>query len=208
MPKRADLFAPVADERTGRGVWTVLLVAALAALLAAFMLSIDKVRKLENPDAALSCSINLILDCGGVINTWQASLFGFANSFIGIAAFAVIVTVAMGGLLGVRYSRIYLIAAQAALGIGALFAYWLFFQSVYVIEVLCPWCLVVTATTTIMFETLLYYNLRNNIFDVKKATNTKIQHFLDKQFDRLIVASWFVLLVSLVVVKFGESLWG
>jgi uncharacterized membrane protein len=183
-----------------------MLVAGIFAFLAAFVLSIEKVHMLQNPDAVLSCTVNLVLNCASVMKTPQASLFGFPNSFIGVAGFAIVIAVAMGGLLKVKYSRAYLVTAQVFYGLGLLFSYWLFFQSVYVIQVLCPWCLVVTFMTTILFETLLRINLRRNNFSLSKMTNTKVQKFLDKDFDKLIVAAWIVLLVALVLGKFGDAL--
>lgn len=194
-------------KQEGKGVWWIMLTAALAAFAAALTLSIEKIHLLQNPDAVLSCSVNLVLNCASVMQTWQASVFGFPNSYIGVAGFAIVIAVAMGGLLGVKYSRSYLVTAQVFYGLGLLFAYWLFFQSVYVIQVLCPWCLVVTFTTTLIFESLLHYNLRQNNFRLSKVNNKKVQKFLDKQFDRVIVAAWIVLMVMLVVLKFGEGLW-
>lgn len=188
-------------------VWWLMLGAAIPAFLAAMTLSIEKLEVIKNSDAILSCSINLVLNCASVMQTWQASLFGFPNSFIGVFGFAIVIAVAIGGLLGVRYSRAYLATAQVFFGLGLLFAYWLFFQSVYVIQVLCPWCLVVTFTTTLIFESLLHYNLRQNVFGLEKKANKRVQSFLDKQYDRLIVATWLVVMVLLVFIKFGDALW-
>jgi uncharacterized membrane protein len=186
--------------------YAIMLTAGILAFLSAIILSIEKVHLLQDPDAILSCSVNFVLNCASVMQTWQASVFGFPNSFIGVAGFAIVISVAMGGLLGVRYSRLYLITAQVFYGIGLLFAYWLFFQSVYAIQVLCPWCLVVTAMTTFIFECILYINLRENNFNLEKNFNRKVQRWLDKAWDKLIVASWFVLLIALVLGKFGDAL--
>jgi uncharacterized membrane protein len=194
------------NSTSEKGVYITMLVAGIFAFLAAFVLSIEKVHMLQNPDAVLSCTVNLVLNCASVMKTPQASVFGFPNSFIGVAGFAIVIAVAMGGLLKVKYSRAYLVTAQVFYGLGLLFSYWLFFQSVYVIQVLCPWCLVVTFMTTILFETLLRINLRRNNFSLSKTTNAKVQKFLDKDFDKLIVAAWIVLLVALVLGKFGDAL--
>jgi uncharacterized membrane protein len=189
-----------------KGLYVTMLGAGIFAFVAAFVLSVEKVHLLQNPDAVLSCTVNLVLNCASVMKTPQASVFGFPNSFIGVAGFAIVIAVAMGGLLKVKYSRTYLVTAQVFYGLGLLFSYWLFFQSVYVIQVLCPWCLVVTFMTTILFETLLRINLRRNNFSLSKTTNAKVQKFLDKDFDKLIVAAWIVLLVALVLGKFGDAL--
>lgn len=183
-----------------------MLVAAVLAFLAAFTLSVEKLELLKNPDAVLSCSVNLVLNCASVMKTPQATVFGFPNSYIGIAGFAIVIAVAMGGLMGVKYTRSYLVTAQVFYGLGLLFAYWLFFQSVYVIQVLCPWCLVVTVATTLIFETLLRINLRQNNFGLSRKHNKLVQAWLDKDYDKLIVAGWLVLMIALVVAKFGNGL--
>jgi len=199
-----NIFKP--QNNSEKGLYITMLVAGIFAFLAAFVLSVEKVHLLQNPDAVLSCTVNLVLNCASVMKTPQASLFGFPNSFIGVAGFAIVIAVAMGGLLKVKYSRDYLVTAQFFYGLGLLFSYWLFFQSVYVIQVLCPWCLVVTFMTTIIFEALLRMNLRRNNFSLSKTANAKVQKFLDKDFDRLIVAAWIVLLIALVLGKFGDAL--
>jgi len=186
--------------------YIVMLVAAVAAFLAAFVLSVEKLELLKNPDAQLTCSFNLVLNCASVMKTPQASVFGFPNSYIGIAGFAIVIAVAMGGILKVAFSRAYLVTAQAFFGLGLLFAYWLFFQSVYVIQILCPWCLIVTVATTLIFESLLRINLRANNFGLSKRANERVQKWLDKDYDKLVVAAWLVLLAALVVLKFGDSL--
>jgi uncharacterized membrane protein len=193
-------------DKNYRSLWLTMLICGILAFLAAFTLSVEKLEIIKNPDATLSCSVNLVLNCASVMKTPQASVLGFPNSYLGIMGFAIVVAVAVGGLLGVRYTRSYLLTAQFFYGLGLIFAYWLFFQSVYVIQVLCPWCLVVTATTTIIFEALLRYNLRENNFNLHRDRNKHVQAWLDKDYDKLIVAGWLVLLAVLVIVKFGDGL--
>jgi len=194
------------ETHSNRWLFGTMLGFAVVAFIAAFVLSVEKLEIIKNPDAALSCSVNLVLNCASVMKTSQAEIFGFPNSYIGIAGFAIVIAVAIGGLIGVKYSRAYLVTAQVFYGLGLVFAYWLFFNSVYAIQVLCPWCLVVTVATTIIFEALLRYNLRQNNFGLAKPTNKRVQNWLDKDYDKLIVAGWLVLMIALVFLKFGNGL--
>ena len=185
----------------------LMLLFGIIGLVVSFILSIEKIHLLENPDATLTCSINLVLNCSTVMQTWQSSVFGFPNMYIGLMAFPVVITVATMMLAGAPVlPRWFWRTAHVSYGLGLAFAYWLFFNSVYDIEVLCPWCLVITLTTTILFELMTRYVLRKNSWDFKPALNDRIQVFLDKDFDKVIVASWIVLLIALVFLKFGESL--
>lgn len=202
-----NLFARTAKQAVPyRSIFMTMLVFGVIGLITSFVLAVEEFHLLQNPDAILSCSFNLVLNCSEVMKTWQATVFGFPNMFIGLMAYPVVIAVAVMGLVGAKLPRWFWMTAMIGFGLGLLFAYWLFFNSVYAIQVLCPWCLVITASTTILFETILRRNLRENIFNLKKKTNASVQKFLDKDFDKLLVASWMVFLTVLVVLKFGTDL--
>jgi uncharacterized membrane protein len=186
--------------------WT-LLIAATAALAAAFVLTMEKLHLLQNPDAILSCSFNIILNCSTVMQSAQSHVFfDIPNMYFGMIAFPVIVTVAVAGLWGTRFAKSFLVATNIGVLIGTIFSYWLFFSSLYVIQVLCPWCLVVTTACTFMLATITHINLKENSFSLKETTNAKVQAFLKGGYHQLIVASWLVLMIALVFIKFGTAL--
>lgn len=195
-----------ANAKSDAWLFGTMLVFAIAAFVAAFVLSVEKLSVIKDPDAVLSCSFNLVLNCASVMKTPQASVFGFPNSYLGIMGFAIVIAVAMGGLLGVKYTRAYMLTAQVFYSLGLIFAYWLFFQSLYVIQILCPWCLVVTVSTTVIFGTLLRYNLRQNHLGFDKKLNKHVQVWLDKDYDKLIIGFWLLLMTALVLLKFGDAL--
>lgn len=194
------------EKQTDRLVYLLMLGAGIIALIASFTLTVEKFHLYENPDAVLSCSINSVLNCSTVMQTWQSSVFGFPNMIIGLMAYAVVITVAVVGLSRVKLPRWFLIAAQVCYGLGLVFSYWLFFQSLYAIQVLCPWCLIVTAMTTVIFSTLTHYNLRHNVFGFKKSSNERVQRFLENGYHQMIVLAWIALMVMLVFLQFGEAL--
>lgn len=191
-----------AVRRSDRFIFGTMLVCGALGLIAAFLLSIERVQQLINPEAALFCDVNLIFNCSTVMQTWQAKVFGFPNSFIGLMAYPVVITVAVVGLAGNKLPRWFLLTAQLFYGLGLLFAYWLFFQSMYSIQVLCPLCLVVTVVTTILFDCLLRYNLRENTFHFSAAVHKKILGWLKKDYDKLLVGAWLALMLALVLLQF------
>ena len=194
------------QQKSDKILFAIMLAAGVLALFAAFTLTVNKFAVLENPDTVLACSINLVLDCSTVMNPWQSRTFGFPNMVIGLMAFAVVVTVALAGLSGVKFPRWWLIAANVGFLLGTIFSYWLFFQSVYVIAVLCPWCLLVTLSTTLIFATMTHYNLKHNTFGFKKKINDRIQKFLAAGYHQMIVLGWLALMAALVILQFGEGL--
>jgi uncharacterized membrane protein len=193
-------------ERPYKWIFGTMLGFGSIGLIVSFVLAVEEFHLLKNPDAVLSCSINLVLNCSMVMKTWQASVFGFPNMFIGLMGYSVVVTVAVVALLGARLSRLFWIAANVCYGLGLLFAYWLFFSSVYDIQVLCPWCLIVTFVTTIVFATMTHFNLRENTFGFSQKMNEKIQLSLDKDVGKMLTVGWVVLVIALVCIQFGNAL--
>jgi uncharacterized membrane protein len=200
------MFKKSALSKSHIWLFGTMLAFGIIGLVVSFILSVEEIHLLKNPDVVLSCSINVALNCSTVMQTWQASVFGFPNMLIGLMSYPIVITAAVVALAGAKLPRWYWITANICYGLGAVFAYWLFFQSVYVIQVLCPWCLIITFSTTILFATMTHYNLNENIFGLNKKTNEMVQKYLKKDLGKVSVAAWIVLMIVLVLVKFGDSL--
>ena len=69
-------------------------------------------------------------------------------------------------------------SAMAVYAIGLGFAYWLFFQAYFVIGAMCPWCLLITATTTTVFASLLRVNLSDNTFGLSPRVHERALYLL------------------------------
>ena len=193
-------------QRSTRWIFGTMLAFGIVGLAASFVLAVEEFHLLQNPNAILTCSLNAVLNCADVMKTWQATVFGFPNMFIGLMAFPVVITVALLGLSGATLPRWFYLGANIGYLLGAIFAYWLFFNSVYAIEILCPWCLVVTFSTTMLLATITHYNIRENNFNLGKKVHKKIETFQKKDFGKLLTASWIVILAILVFLKFGSDL--
>lgn len=201
-------FSKKTQRKKYARVFGTMLAFGIVGLIASFVLSVEEIHLLKNPGEPLSCSFNLVLDCSTVMKTWQANVFGFPNPFIGLMGYSVVITVAVMGLAGASKALPHWFwrVAMICYSLGALFAYWLFFSSVYVIQVLCPWCLFVTFATTLVFASLKHFVLRENIWSFNAAFNKKVQQWLNKDIDKVVITSWLVLLTALVFIKFGDSL--
>jgi uncharacterized membrane protein len=183
-----------------------MLVGALVGLVAAFVLSVDAVHLAADPTAALSCDINAVISCGTVGTSPQASLFGFPNAFLGLIAESVVITVAVAGLAGVRFPRWFMTAAQTVYLLGFLFAYWLFYESMFVIGALCPWCLTITVSTTLVFASMLHWNiLEDNLYWPARVQSWAMSLVRSGAFG-ILTAAWFLLLAAAVLLKYGSAL--
>lgn len=138
----------------------ILVIGGAIGFLAAFIIMYEKLHLLVNPAYRPSCSINPIISCGSVMSSWQGSVFGFPNPIIGLAGFSVVVSVGMALLAGAKFKRWFWLGLEAGTIFGVGFITWLFSQSVYVIQALCPYCMVVWAVTIPIFLYVTLYNLR------------------------------------------------
>jgi len=189
-------------------VYSTMLVSACLSLIASFVLSIDAVKLAANPQVALSCNINSVISCGTVATSWQASLFGFPNAFLGLAAEPVVITIAVASLGGVRFPRWFMFAAQIVYGIGVIFAYWLFYQAMFHIGALCPWCLLVTVSTTLVFTTLTHVNIRDGNLPLPARLRSVLKSAVSADLDAIAVTIWLLALALAVVTKYGSALFG
>jgi uncharacterized membrane protein len=192
--------------RDNRWIFASMLVGALLSLLASFVLSVEAIELARNPNAVLSCSINAVLNCAKVGVHPSAMLFGFPNSFLGMIAEPVVVTVAIAGLAGVKFPRAFMAVAQACYTLGLIFALWLFSQSYFVIQALCPWCLLVTATTTFVWFAITRYNIREDNLYLSRGISQKLKNVIDKDYDKVALFVVVFVLVAAIIVKYGSSL--
>jgi uncharacterized membrane protein len=183
-----------------------MLVSALLGLYASFVLSIEALTLAADSDATLGCDLSSVISCSTVALSDQAALLGFPNAFLGIAAESVVLTVAVATLGGVLFPRWFMLAAQAVYTAGLLFAYWLFVQAYVVIGALCPWCLLITVTTTLVWAGLTRLNVRDGHLRVPGVDPSAARRFVAAGNDWFVTAAVLVLLVAVVVLKYGPSL--
>jgi uncharacterized membrane protein len=192
--------------RDNRWIFTSMLIGSLLSLLASFVLSVETVELAKNPDANLSCSINLVLNCATVAKHPTSELFGFPNPFLGLIAEPIVATVAIAGLAGVAFPRRFMFAAQVGYTLGFVFAWYLFYVSFFIIQALCPWCLLVTLTTTLVFFAITRYNIREGNLYLPNQLSARAREWVRKDYDKLVLASVVVLAFAAIFIKYGEGL--
>jgi len=193
-------------RHTDGWIFGTMLLSATLSLLASFVLAADAVVLAADPAAQLSCNISATLSCGTVGASAQASVFGFPNAFLGLVAEPVVMTIAVAGLGGVRFPRWFMCAAQVVYTLGFAFAYWLFGQSMFVIGALCPWCLLVTLSTTLVFATLLHYNLRENNLFLGPRAHARALALIRAGWDGALVLGWLGVVVIAIILRYGATL--
>lgn len=184
-------------SRVRRLAW-LLTIAGGLGLLAATVLLVEKIALLEDPDYVPTCSINPILSCGSVMTTSQAEAFGFPNPIIGIAGFAVVVATGVGMLAGATFRRWYWLGLQAGVTFGVGFVHWLAFQSLYRIDALCPYCMVVWVVTIPVFLAVTLHNVRAGHLPGNRFTD-----HVD-EYRGVVLTVWYLVIAGLITQRFWD----
>ncbi|NNN34367.1 vitamin K epoxide reductase family protein [Streptomyces sp. S3(2020)] len=144
-----------------RAFAVLLVITGAAGLLASWVITIDKFKLLEDPDFTPGCSLNPVVSCGSVMQSDQASAFGFPNPMLGLVAYGIVIGVGMSLLAGAHFPGWYWIAFDAGCLFGVGFVSWLQFESLYRINALCLWCCLAWAATILLFWYVTSFVVRN-----------------------------------------------
>jgi uncharacterized membrane protein len=178
----------------------LLVIAGIVGLICSFVLTLDEVNLLKNPHFQPSCNLNPVISCGSVMKSTQAHAFSFPNPFIGLAAFSAVLTVGMALLAGAQFKRWFWLGLQLGTVFGIAFVHWLFFNTVYRINALCPYCMVVWTVTISLFWYILLYNLEMKHIKLPakwaRAGVFVRHHHLD------ILVLWLLIIAALILQHF------
>lgn len=184
----------------------VMLLSAFISLYASWVLSYDAILLAADPNRTLGCDLSSALSCSSVANSWQAELFGFPNSFLGMVCEPVVITISVLGLCNMKFPRWFMFTANVVYFAGLIFAYWLFQQSAFVIGSLCPYCLLITLGTTMVFFTLLTYNVRENNLYLPDGIQRKMEKFAGMGGLTFTAIVFLVVILSIIAIKYGPFL--
>lgn len=192
---------PRPSDRNRYFIFGEMLLFATLSLVASFVLSYDALILAKNPDAVLSCTINAVLDCAKVGNTWQANVFGFPNAFLGLISEPVVMTIAVASLCRTRFPRWFMFTANVVYLLGVIFAYWLLVQSTFYIGALCPWCILVTLSTTFVFWSMTKWNiLEENLYLPPRAQQRALA-FVNGGWMTITLMAWLAFVVLFEILK-------
>ena len=181
-----------------------MIISGSLGLFTSFVLSIEAWQLAADSSARFGCDISSVLSCSTVAQTWQARILGFPNAFLGIFFEAVVLAISVGIFAGVKFPRWYMLGTNLLYTIALFFAFWLFGQSYFIIQVLCPWCLLITLTTTLVFGGITRINIRDRVIPAPEGLRRIVAQGLDWALWGLIVFG----VLAMVVAKYGLKLLG
>jgi uncharacterized membrane protein len=178
----------------------LLVIGGVIGMICSFIITEDKFKLAANHNFIPSCNLNPIIACGNVMSSAQGSVFGFPNSFIGLATFAALATIGVGIIAGARYKRWFWLGLEGGVLLGLVFAYWLLFESVYRIHALCPYCLTVDVVVIALSWYLTLYNVDSGNIKLSGKVNKYYgfarSHHLD------IYVLWLLVTTALILKHF------
>ena len=181
-----------------------LLVGGTVGLVAAFVLVLEKIALLGDSEYVPTCSINPVLNCGSIMQTTQAEVFGFPNPLIGVASFPVLMATGAALVAGAALKRWYWWGLQVGVTFGVGFVAWLIFQSLYRIGALCPYCMVVWVVVIPTFWYVTVHNLGSGVFGARIARSTAVRRTREAH---VLVLTLVVLLVVGIILERFWSYW-
>lgn len=133
------------------------------------------------------------------MKTEQADLLGMPNTVFGIAGFSILLFLGLALLGGSQLRRRLWQAVNTAVLAGFIFFIYLFFEGVYRLNAICPYCFAVwlVVPPVLLYTTL--YNLRAE--NIRLGLSGKARHFL-LRFHREILTSWYVIFFGILLTHF------
>ncbi|WP_306187784.1 MULTISPECIES: vitamin K epoxide reductase family protein [unclassified Streptomyces] len=168
--------------------------------LAAFRLAVEDWRLLKHPGYQLSCDISPVVGCGSAMASAQGNLFGFPNMLLGLGAFAGVAALGVAALTGARLHRLVWLALNAGALAGVAFVHWLIWQSLYVLNRICPYCAVVWVVTIALFWYITLHNLKHRVLPSPAAGRNVLTLVLETHW--ILLAAWYGLIAVLVLTRF------
>jgi uncharacterized membrane protein len=178
----------------------ILIIGGIIGYLCAFIIMYDKVQLADNPNFTPNCNLNPIISCGNVMQSDQANAFGFPNPFLGLGGFAVLATVGTALLAGAAFKRWFWLLVNAGTLFALGFVHWLFFESVYRIQALCPYCMAVWTVSIISFWYVTLYNIDNKYIRLPKKAAKPYAWIRRHHLDLLVL--WLVVIGVLILKHF------
>lgn len=185
-----------------RALQWLFVIGGAVGFVAAFVLLVEKIAMIDDPSYVPSCSFNPVLACGSIMSTPQSELFGFPNPILGVAGFAVVVTIGAALFAAAEFRIWFWVGLAAGATAGAVLVHWLIFQSLYRIGALCPYCMVVwTVTIPIFLYTVLH--VAQLTADRLPAPAAATARFVG-EFHGVTLTVWFLAVTGLIAVRFWD----
>lgn len=182
-------------------LWQTLVGASALGMVASFVQTVERIQFADNPAGKLFCDINATFSCTNVFSAWQSSVFGFSNSIMCLAFFAVVLGVSLAGLFGAQVAKTLRLTMHTAslffLGFGA----WYLWQSVYIINALCIFCLFCYAAVILL--NLAWLRLNADELPLSQINKQHLERILSRNYDIIFWGLYAASFAIAMALRFG-----
>lgn len=154
---------------------------------------------------------NVVL-AGGLIGllaslnpAWQISLLGLSSMAVGVVVFLAAMVYAVLSLVGFGFSRLFNQLLLVTVFTGLVVAHWLYFDSLYISQVLQPWSLTVVLAVTMIYAGIEHRLVIDGSLGLPKDIALAARQLYEKNLNVGITIAWLALLAGLAFVKFGSN---
>jgi uncharacterized membrane protein len=168
-------------------------------LIAAFVITTNKIELLKNPNFVPTCTINPWLDCGKVMQSKWGSLFGFPNSLIGLMVYALALWTGVILWFQKDLNPKFLKLCAFISGVGFVGNNVLTYISSSIIFSLCPWCLLAHTATMLVFFSLLTYLITTKQLFKNETKSEKWYSRINKGWSIWFTIGYMIFVISYVL---------
>ncbi len=180
----------------------VLSIGGIVGLIAMTWQSIERIHMLKYPESPLSCTINPVVDCGGVLGDKLAAVLGFPNAFLGIIFFAILSTAGLLLLSGGKFVGWFRHFVMIVTLILFMFSIWFFSVSLYILGKICIFCVAGWIVSIPIFWYGLLYYLQSFGNKTSKRVKSFLAFGLKHHIDVLVFT--YGVMILLFIIRFRE----
>lgn len=139
------------QKKTIRIAALIITVCALIGMVDSTYLVLQYLAALLHPGEPTPCTVNTFVSCTKTVQGSYAHYFVIPNPILGMLWYAGLTCYGLCGFLGAMYTRSARLAVLIVILAGLLFSYRLYAASVLELGGVCPFCLLSTTVSTILF---------------------------------------------------------
>lgn len=181
--------------------WFVLAVSTAVGAIAAFIQTIERISFADNPTVALACDVNSVFSCSNVFDAWQSSVFGFSNSIMCLAFFAITFGVAIAGLNADKLGKALRLVMHFFGVFFFFFGAWYLQQSTFVIDSLCIFC--IFCYLGVIGLNWAWLRINANDLPQSKSAHLRLNKAIEHGIDTFFWILWGIGIAGMFIYKFA-----
>jgi uncharacterized membrane protein len=179
----------------------------ICGTVAAFTLLLNRIQYYIDPNFVPSCNINPLLDCGVVMRSKWASLFGFPNTIIGLITYPLAIFTGIIMIANKENNKYVMRGTLVLSGLGVILNILLLYTSAFLIGALCPWCLLAGAATSNVFFGILTHSIQKGYLTDNEKRQKQLDKLVTNGLNIKLIVIYYILIALFVYLGFASVRW-